>query len=360
MLTTVHQAVDVRIFDREAKALGQAGLTVCIIGPHHKSEYCEGIRIEALPTPTNRVSRLLLGFTMLKLARQCPSKLYTFHDPELFGVGLVLRLLGRKVIYDCHENTPMTMLQKQWIPRPLRLVAASMVAVVEWLGSRVLTGIVTVDKRLQERFPRGRTIVVRNLPPASVLHATVCVPSVQSRANAVIYAGKLSRIRGISEVVEAFRGIHSDAELWLVGEFSEPGFQQEILSSLPSNVKWFGHKKWIDVLHLYGRAKVAVVLHHPTPNHRNAMPIKLFEYLGAGLPVIASDMPQFRELLQGCGVQVNPMDVTQIRATIEEMLSDEDKMAEMSRLGRERIMTSFRWEDESRILIDFYTKLTVA
>jgi glycosyltransferase involved in cell wall biosynthesis len=357
MLTTVHPAADVRIFDREATTLQRAGLRVCIIGRHRKSEYREGVWIEALPTPANRFCRFLMAFTLLKHASRFSGKLYAFHDPELFGVGLVLRLLGRSVVYDCHENTPMTILQKEWIPLPLRWFTMPVVAAVEWLGSRLLTGVVTVNETLQRRFPRTRTIVVRNLPPAALLDTITQAPPLYSRANAVVYAGKLSRIRGIGELVEAFRGIDSGTELWLLGDFSERAFRQEILSTLPANVKWFGEREWADVLGFYHRAKAGVVLLYPTPNHRNAMPIKLFEYLGAGLPVIASDMPHFAELLQGCGVQVNPKDVAQIRTTITTLLSDEAGMAKMSRVGRERVMQYFRWEDDGRKLVDFYTKI---
>jgi glycosyltransferase involved in cell wall biosynthesis len=353
MLTTVHQAVDVRIFHREAKTLAQAGLAVCIIGQHPKSEYLDGVWVEALPTPTSRLDRLLLGATLLKHAQRFRGKVYIFHDLELFAVGLALRLIGRKVIYDCHENTPMTMLQKSWIPFPFRLALVPIVAVIELLGSRLLTGVLVVNETLLNRFPRKQTIVVRNLPTAATLDTLGEAPPLHSRAKVVIYAGGLTRIRGIGELVQAFQGINSGAELWLVGEFSEPLFGQEILSSLPPNVKWFGRKEYSEVLQLYRCAKVGVVLHHPTWSHRNAMPIKLFEYLGAGLPVIASDMPEFSLMLQGCGVQVDPKDVTQIRATIEKVLADEAALAEMSKVARERVVNSFCWESEGRRLVDF-------
>src|SRR6266567_6978947 len=95
MLTTVHPAADVRIFDREATTLQRAGLRVCIIGRHGNSAYREGVWIEALPTPANRFCRFLMAFTVVKHGWRFSGKLYAFHDPELFGVGLVLRLLGR-------------------------------------------------------------------------------------------------------------------------------------------------------------------------------------------------------------------------------------------------------------------------
>jgi glycosyltransferase involved in cell wall biosynthesis len=358
MLTTVHQATDPRIFHREAMTLVESGLTVSIIGKHPHSERLEGVWIEALPEPANRLRRLMLAFTLLKHAYRLHGRVYIFHDLELLVAGLALRLIGRKVIYDCHENTPETMLQKTWIPPLLRLPVAFMVAVTESLGSRLLTGVVVVNEELHRRFPRKRTIVVRNLPPATVIDHLGQGPPLSSRAKAVIYAGGLSRIRGIGELVQAFRGINSGAELWLVGEFSDPLFREQTLSSLPPNVKWFGQKDYAEVLELYHHAKVGAVLIHPTSNHRNAMPIKIFEYLAAGLPVIASDMPQFTPLLQGCGVLVNPEDVAQIRTAVEALLCDEARLAEMSRIGRERIATSFRWEDDARRLVEFCNEVT--
>jgi glycosyltransferase involved in cell wall biosynthesis len=227
------------------------------------------------------------------------------------------------------------------------------VAVGEWLGSRLLTGVVTVNETLQKRFPRKRAVVVRNTPSAAVRGTLAQGPPLQSRANVVIYTGGLTRIRGIGELVEAFRSIKSDAELWLLGDFVDPVFRQEILGSLPHNVKWFVRKEWGEFLRIYQGAKIGVALLHPTPNHRDAMPAKLFEYLAAGLPVIASDMPQFTQLLQGCGVQVNPKDVEQIRISIERILSDDAGLAEMSRVGRERICRSFRWEEDGLKLVNF-------
>jgi len=302
--------------------------------------------------------RLFLGFALLRSALNLRSHVYIFHDLELFGVALILRVLKQKVVYDCHENTPMTMLQKTWIPRPLRHLLVLLVSIGEWLGSRLMSGVVTVNETLEKRFPRKRTVVVRNLPPSTMLDALSQGPPLHSRVNAVIYAGGLGRVRGIGELVAAFRSIDSDAELWLLGGFSDPVFREEVLGSLPQNVKWLGERKFSEVPQFYRRAKVGALLHYPTPNHRDAIPMKLFEYLAAGLPVIASDMPQFAGLLQGCGVQVNPKDVAQVRATIERVLSDEVALEEMSRIGRDRAMRSFRWEDDAARLVNFCAQMS--
>src|ERR1700736_6282892 len=106
MLTTAHRAVDDRIFHKEAKTLVEAGFSVCIVGQHPVSEALDGVWIEALPKPGCRRERFLSGWTLLRRARHVRGRLFIFHDPELFAVALILVLLHRKVVYDCHENLP--------------------------------------------------------------------------------------------------------------------------------------------------------------------------------------------------------------------------------------------------------------
>src|SRR5438552_646501 len=121
MLATVHDATDDRVFYREAKTLCEAGLSVCVIAPHSASGYLEGVWIEALPRMHSHIRRLLQGWTiLLRRALSMNGGVYIFHDSELFATGILLRLLGKRVVYDCHENLPMQVLQKKWIPGPLR------------------------------------------------------------------------------------------------------------------------------------------------------------------------------------------------------------------------------------------------
>jgi len=358
MLTTVHPAVDDRIFHREAQTLTEAGFSVCIIGQHPTSEGLGGVWIEALPSPASRRQRLLLSWTLLKRARQMDGKLFIFHDPELFGVGLILSLLGKKVVYDSHENLPASMLQKFWLPRWARWLLVPEVWLAEWLCSRLITGVIVAREEIMSRFNKRRTVLVRNFPTGSALALLGRGAPIQRRRNIVIYTGGLSPIRGIRELVQAFKSLEMPgAELWLVGKFESQQFETEILASLPTNGKWLGWKEHTEVLELYQFAKVGMVLLYPTPNHRYSLPVKLFEYLGAGLPVIASNFPELTELMGGCGYQVDPYDVAQIRDAMQSLLSDPPRTIEMSRQARRRVLTSMSWETEGRRLIDFCSKL---
>jgi glycosyltransferase involved in cell wall biosynthesis len=357
MLTTSHPATDNRIFYREAKTLAEAGLAVAVIGPHSKAETLEGVWIEALPKHKRGFVRLLLGWKMMRLALRLRSRVFLFHDPELFGVGLVLRLLGKKVVYDCHENLPAQVLQKAWIPGPFRRLASAAAWALEWFGSRLLSGVAVARDAVLPRFPKNRRIPIRNFPTEEALKSAEGLP-LHLRKNIVIYAGGIGRVRAIAELVEAFRHIRPDeAELWLLGICYDKTFQEEVLSDLPPNIKWLGWKEHPQVLALYPSVKIGINLLYPTPSHRNSQPIKLYEYLAAGIPVIASDFPEFSELLEGCGVQVDPKDPAQIERAIRDLLSDQAKLCEMSKIGRERVLSSYCWKGEGMRLVDFCNKL---
>ena len=356
MLSTAHQATDHRIFHREARTLVEGGLSVCVAARHPVSEVVDGIFIEALPTAKCRLKRLLLGWTAMKAALRLRGGVYIFHDPELFVVGLLLRLLGKEVIYDARENLPMVILQKDWIPAVLRYPLSPALYVAEWVGARLLSGITVATPVIQKRFPQSRTVLVRNYPTAEGRRTLADGPPLRSRKNIVIYAGGLTRIRGIREVVQSFEGI-SDAELWLVGDFYTTQFKNELLGWAPPNVRWLGSMPHREVLKLYQNAKIGVGLLHPAPNHRNSLPVKFFEYLAAGLPIIASNFPEFRELVEGCGVQVDPHDVLAIRAAIKQLLSDPAGLELMSARARARVVSSFSWEPEGRRLLELCSRL---
>ncbi len=357
MLTTAHAATDDRIFYREAKTLAEAGLAVAVIGPHSKPEMLDGVWIEALERQKTRFRRLMQGWTVIRLSLRLRGRVFLFHDPELFGVALVLRLLGKKVVYDCHENLPAQVLQKTWIPRPFRRPVSSAAWLLEWVGSRLLSGVAGARDAVLPRFPKKRRILVQNFPTEQALKSAEGLP-LHLRENIVIYAGGLSRARGIGELVEAFRHIRpEEAQLWIAGNFSDPVFEREIVGNLPPNAKYLGWMEHPQVLDLYKSVKIGMNLLYPIPSHRNSQPIKLYEYLAAGIPVIASDFPEFTEILEGCGVQVNPKDPVQIERAIRDLLSDPARLDEMSRIGRERVLASYCWKGEGMRLVGLCTQL---
>ena len=106
-----------------------------------------------------------------------------------------------------------------------------------------------------------------------------------------------------------------------------------------------------------GRADAAAaVLFHPAKNHVDACPNKLFEYMTARIPVIASDFPQWREMIEGvgCGLVVNPLVPIAIAEAIRWLLTHSEQAEAMGQRGRDAVLSSYRWECEADKLLGIY------
>ena len=227
IITTVHPPFDNRIFHKEAKSLVKAGYRVTLIAQHHRQETVNGIEILPLPKSYNRAARMLRTFIALKLSLEQKADVYHFHDPELIPVGLILKLLGKKVIYDVHEDYPAQIITKHWIPIILRKPLSILMDILEKISAKIFDGIVVANDYHKERFPINKRIVISNLPSLEYFKEIMKPRKVFSEPPVAIYTGSLSRKRGIKQVVEAF-SLLKGVELWLVGGFDEQSFQKEM------------------------------------------------------------------------------------------------------------------------------------
>ena len=97
----------------------------------------------------------------------------------------------------------------------------------------------------------------------------------------------------------------------------------------------------------------------PTPNYVDALPIKLFEYMAAGMPVIASDFPVWREIVDdaGCGLLVDPRDPAAIAAAVNELMADEPRMRALGESGKQAVLNKYSWAAEADKLVKLYATL---
>ena len=149
-------------------------------------------------------------------------------------------------------------------------------------------------------------------------------------------------------------------QLKLAGAFDPPDLPKT-LSQLPGweRTEALGVLGRTEVARLLRRARAGLVLLHPEPNYLNSQPVKLFEYMGAAIPVIASDFPVWRNVIESaeCGLLVNPLDPASISAAIEYLCTHPEEAAEMGRRGRAAVEDRFNWGKEERRLLDFYSDI---
>jgi len=363
MLSTVHQALDDRIFYREAKTLARAGYEVVLIAQHDGDEMVDEVKIVALPKPRNRFARIFgLTWRAFRLALREHAEVYHFHDPELLPIGVLLKIFTRaKVIYDVHEDVPEQILTKHWIPRLLRRPLARVFNAFEKLLARVLDAVVVATEGIAEKFARLKPIVVHNYPDLGMLPNSSTRRG-EGKERVLVYVGGISKIRGAIEMVRAMEHLSPvwDIRLNLIGKFESPELEQE-LQGLPGyqRVRFLGWMPWEEAWHHAQSATVGLVLFHPAPNHEKALPNKLFEYMAAGLPVVASNFPLWKEIVEGnrCGITVDPLDPKTIAQAIEYLLTHPEEARRMGENGRRAVEEKYNWEKEAEKLLALYKEL---
>lgn len=309
-----------------------------------------------------RLGRMLIGGARaLRYVMRIRPRVVHFHDPELIPVGLCSKLLGVKVIYDVHEWVPNQIMQKHWMSWWLRRPVAFAVKGVEYMAGRYLDRIVAATPTIGLHFPEEKTILVQNFPMREEIDQQGA-REYKNRPPEFAYVGGITRIRAGIEMVEALEAINmrKNARLHMAGSFRPADFEKEIISTKGWEFVefhgWVGRQEMSDIL---GRVLAGLVLFYPTPNNMDSQPNKLFEYMAAGIPVIASDFPLWRGLIEEleCGILVDPQSVEDIAAAMEWILDNPEEAQRMGDNGLKAVQGKYNWCTESEKLIKMYENL---
>jgi glycosyltransferase involved in cell wall biosynthesis len=365
-LTSVHSALDPRIFHKECRSLARAGFDVTVIGPHSADSVSDAVRIKAIPRASSRLSRMTrTAWRVYSAARTHDADIYHFHDPELIPVGLLLRSAGKHVIYDIHEDLPKDVLSKPYLPGWSRTAISHFTRLVEAAACGHFSALVAVTPSIAGRFQtiNQRTVVVHNYPYAEELvHGGRSVPW-SERRQSVAYVGGIMAQRAIHEMVSAIALVPDSlsAVLELAGPKAISAQDSERLLANPgwSRVRDHGFVDQPSTFQILRSVRAGLVLFHPEPNHFEAMPQKIFEYMGAGLPVIASDFPLWRRILgeTGCGIFVDPQSPAEIAGAISRVLENPAESEAMGRRGQAAVLERFHWGSEAAKLLALYRQI---
>jgi len=362
LLTSVHSAFDIRIFHKEAKTLAKAGYDVTLIAHHNKNEIVDGVNIVALHKPKSRFVRIFgITWRVFYLALCQHADAYHFHDPELIFIGMLLKLFGKKVIYDVHEDVPRQILTKHWIPCKIRPFLGKLIKFVESISALGFNGIITVTPSIAKNFPKHKTIIVQNFPILNEF-SQFKADNYSQRKSIIIYIGTISSLRGAKEMVEAMDLLPREIKSYLIlmGKFSYPNLKNELKKiggwDKVNFMDW-QPRKYVEGILL--KARVGLVPFHPVPNHIESQPNKFFEYMAAGIPIVVSDFPVWRKFVEdsGCGILVDPLNPNDIAHAIQWLLEHPDQAAAMGRRGQEAVKFKYNWENEAKKLIKFYKNL---
>jgi glycosyltransferase involved in cell wall biosynthesis len=357
MLTTAHPYDDVRIYHKQAKTLAKAGWQVEIINRHFEGIGEEGVRFRRILLPEGRAGRMLLGAgRALAALNDCRADICVLHDPELLWLIAPLRRRGIAAVFDAHEDYPQTLKTKQWIPPPLRGLAskggAGLLRIRLPQADAVMAATEPIARHLGQRAVLVRNRVTRE----DCLLFDEAARRFSPLERAVCYAGAISAQRGIVQMIQACH--MAGALLLLAGQFESDALRRN-LESMPqySCVRYRGVLGREGIASLYALSNAGLLLLSPTPAYRQSEPIKLFEYLCAGLPVIASDFDHWRLLVPQQMVEFVPWgDVPAAARAIARVL-DAAALRDMARQRREEMRRQFGFAGDRQRLLSMMEEL---
>ena len=370
ILSSVHNALDNRVFYREARSLQRAGHEVTVVAVHDRDETKDGVRIIGLPR-VRRWQRPRVWWTLLRHAQECRADIYHFHDPELLLVTPWLRWrTGAPTIYDIHEAYSDFIQVKDYMPVWLRYPAAWVFRWLEPLLARLQNALVFSDDHIAAAFtlldcPKA---TLYNFPGRSLVDQGVAATQNLDRRNStILYLGGLERNRGSELMLEAFARVRRKvpaARLLIVGHFMPCHLEDEVRTDatrrgLEGAVEITGRVPFEDIGQYLRQAAVGWVPWQPVPKNKKNTPTKLFEYMAYALPVVSSDLPSTQPFVRAGenGFLVSAEDPDAHARAIVRLLDQPEEAVRMGKAGQDLVGNRWNWDEMEERLLQLYSRL---
>ena len=353
-VTVVHGRYDTRILHKQCASLSAAGIgrVTLFVADGLGDEDWKGVRIRDVgQSRFGRLGRAMAGsIRMWRALRSEKPDLVQLHDPELLPLGYLLMRSGVHVVFDMHENLPKEILTKPWVSPPARKVVSRLARAGQLAVTRRMPTIFAENSYVRDFPSTAPSAVVLNFP---LVDALLAISEPRHPTFTVGYIGGISTERGAPVVLDAvfrLRAAGQSVEAKLVGPVAaEPAVVDRIDAGVRAGwLQSYGRLKPEDGWREMARCHVGVAVLQPSGNFVDSYPTKLFEYMALGLPVVVSDFPLWRGVVESaaCGLVVPPDDPAAVATAIATLQADPTLRAEMGRRGKAAVESQYRWETE--------------
>lgn len=326
VVTSGHDVADARLH-REVAALCRAGLRVEVLG---LGDAAAGPPGAATRTRRRRgpLGRAVLAVTLPWRAR---GRVLLSLDPDsALGCWAAARLRRRHWVCDVHEDYPSLLRDRPWATGVAGRLAGAVARTATAVAARADVTVVADDHLPPTGPGTRRRLVVRNLPDPEALRPVRAARGVKDAALRAAYVGDLRISRGLRAMVEAVAAapgwqldlvgpVAAADQDWLAERLSRP--------DVAGRVRVHGRLDPVRSWQAVAGAAVGLALLEDTPAFRAAVPTKVYEYLAAGLAVLATPLPRVAALLDASGGGVLVADPAAAAAVLRDWSADPAALA---------------------------------
>ncbi len=374
IVTLAHPTyADVRVFQKEARTLAAHGYDVTLFA-QAKGRTApfveEGVRVVPLDFPTRGHIVAASPLLLRKLLRE-KADIYHLHNPFSLPLVLALKAARRKVIYDVHEDYIDRSRIRDGLPRVLRVPSVYLVGGLEILVGKFVDGAIATQPEVAERLG-GRAIILENAPMVNddvIVRAEAFARTIPyevanpESAFRLIYAGSISRVRGLPTMMDALGLINQEtpARLWLIGyPHDEQGVAEAMRHPGWQYVDYMGRlEHQHEVFGYILRSNVGLALFRDWGGYARISSNKLYEYMASGVPFVASAFPKWQATLDsiGAGFFCEPTDAACVAFNLLDLIRDPEKARRMGEKGRTFVRAEFNWDSEKAKLLALYQRV---
>lgn len=347
----------------QCQSLAEAGFEVVLVAPHDRDLERDGVRLLAVPRYRGRLERVTrTAWRTVRRGLAARPALFHIHDPELIPWGLLLRLTGRPVVYDVHEDYAQAAGVRDWIPGPARRLLAALYGGVAALARRCFT-VIIAERYYARSFPGA--VEVLNYARTEEFAGLDAIARTAPPHPRALYTGSVTASRGGRHHARLLAHLPAEAEVALVGVCPEPDLARDLLIQSQEDPRLILRtaERWVPrqtIVEAYGEAwTCGLALFPDTPHYREKELTKFFEYMAAGLPIVASGFPVWRRLIEGegVGICVDPEDAAAAARAVLWLQEHSDEARAMGERGRRAVAERFNWASQAVRLVELYRDL---
>jgi glycosyltransferase involved in cell wall biosynthesis len=328
-------------------------------------ELSDGIRIvSSTRKPVGRLRSLTLAtWIFQKAALSINADVYQVHSPELLPLAVRLRRLGKRVVYDAHEDMPKHILEKEWLPSAIRPLISKTFATYQSRAVSELDAVISPHSHVVEGFQESGidSTLIANFPLVDREHPVIPL-NVDERAPLICYTGTVYRYSNQENICEAVNEL--EGVKYAIAGFIDDNHRKVLEGILPpEKFSFLGRLSQRDLAAFYRRCSIGVVVYDYKLNlgwRRGSFGTnKIFEYMEAGLPIICTDFELWADIVSrfDCGICVPPGDKTAIKDAIRFLVENPERAVEMGINGRQAVLREFNWTNEESKYVSLVKRL---